>query len=187
MNEQELFRLTDMCDIYFENLLISKERVIKKYADFFASSISIDRRSVSVALHTGSVCFDIVSFITAALACVSFDQTDAESIIASLNVGDMVLYRNERYRWRGSELREGKQYIVLEQDGHGKNGKTTVWALFDTNKSLIRPYYGASELTDGRGIKRNNTNRADFISYMLGVTASEIPSVTGVSSVIVAL
>lgn len=186
MNEQVLFRLTDRCDIYFENSLISKERIIKKYADFFVSSISNDGHSVSVALHTGSVCFDIVSFITAALACVSFDETDAESIIASLNVGDMVLYRNERYRWCGSEFRDGKQYIVLEQDRHGKNGKTTVWALFDTNKSLIRPYYGASELTDGRGIKRKDTNRADFISYVLGVTASEIPSVTGVSTVIVA-
>ena len=40
MNEQVLFRLTDRCDIYFENLLISKEQIIKKYADFFASSIS---------------------------------------------------------------------------------------------------------------------------------------------------
>ncbi|HBV96666.1 MAG: hypothetical protein JL50_16200 [Peptococcaceae bacterium BICA1-7] len=185
-NEQVLFRLTDRCDIYFENSLISKERIIKKYADFFTSSISNDGHSVSVALHTGSVCFDIVSFITAALACVSLDETDAESIIASLNVGNMVLYRNERYRWCGSEFRDGKQYLVLEQDGRGKNGKTTIWVLFDTNKSLIRPYFGASDVTDGRGIKRKDTNRADFISHILGVAASEVPSITGVSTVIVA-
>lgn len=185
-NEQALFRLTDMCGIYFENSLISKEQIIMKYANFFASSISYDGRTISVALHTGSLCFDIVSFITAALACVSFDDADAESVIASLNVGDMVLYRNERYRWCGLEFRDGMQYIVLEQDGHGKNGKTTVWVVFDTNKSLIKPYYGTSELTDGRGIKRKDTNRTDFISYILGITASEIPSVTGVSTVIVA-
>lgn len=185
-NEHVLFRLTDSCDIYFENSLISKERIIKKYADFFTSSISNEGHSVSVALLTGSVCFDIVSFITAALACVSLDETDAESIINSLNVGDKVLYRNERYRWCGSEFRDGKQYLVLEQDGRGKNGKTTIWVLFDTNKSHIRPYYGPSDMTDGRGIKRKGTNRADFISHILGVAASEVPSVTGVSTVIVA-
>ena len=185
-NEQVLFRLTDSCDIYFEKSLISKERIIKKYADFFASSISGDGHSVSVALHTGSVCFDIVSFITAALACVLLDETDAESIISSLNVGDMVLYRNERYRWCGSEFKDGRQYLIIEQDGRGKNGKTTMWVPFDSNKSLIRPYYGASDVTDGRGIKRKNTNRVDFISHILGVVASEVPSVTGVSTVIVA-
>jgi len=185
-NEQVLFRLTDSCDIYFEKSLISKERIIKKYADFFASSISGDGHSVSVALHTGSVCFDIVSFITAALACVLLDETDAESIISSLNVGDMVLYRNERYRWCGSEFKDGRQYLIIEQDGRGKNGKTTIRVPFDTNKSLIRPYHGASDVTDGRGIKRKNTNRADFISHILGVVASEVPSVTGVSTVIVA-
>ena len=185
-NEQVLFRLTDSCDIYFEKSLISKERIIKKYADFFASSISGDGHSVSVALHTGSVCFDIVSFITAALACVLLDETDAESIISSLNVGDMVLYKNERYRWCGSEFKDGRQYLIIEQDGRGKNGKTTIRVPFDTNKSLIRPYHGASDVTDGRGIKRKNTNRADFISHILGVVASEVPSVTRVSTVIVA-
>jgi len=184
-NEQVLFRLTDRCDIYFENSLISKERIIKKYADFFASSVSNVGHSVSVALHTGSVCFDIVSFITAALACVSLDETDTESIIASLSEGDMVLYKSERYRWRGLEFRDGKQYLALEQDGRGKNGKITMWVLFDTNKSLIRPYYGTSEVTDGRGIKRKDTNRADFLAHLLGVTAYEVPSVTGVSTVIV--
>lgn len=184
-NVQVLSCLTDRCDIYFENQLISKERIIKKYADFFVSSLHGDKHSVSVALHTGSVCFDIVSFITAALACVSLDKTDAESIIASLSEGDMVLYRNERYRWRGLEFRDGNQYLVLEQDGRGRNGKTTMWVSFDTNKSLIKPYYGASEVTDGRGIKRKDTNRADFIAHILGVTSSEVPSVTSVSTVIV--
>lgn len=176
----------DRCDIYFDNQLISKERLVKKYADFLASSLFGKEHSVSVALHTGSICFDIVGFITIALASVSLDDTDAESIIASLSEGDMVLYKNERYRWCGREVRNGTQYLVLEQDGRGRNGPMTRSIRFDTNKSLIRPYYGASAVTDGRGIKRKHTNRSDFIAHILDVTPSEIPSVTGVSSVIVA-
>jgi len=133
------------------------------------------------------VCFDIASFIVGALACVLFDETDAESIITSLKTGDLVLFRDKRYRWCGVELKDGKRTsIILEQDGFGKNGNTTLWIPFDANKSLIRPYYGASELTDGRGIKRKGTNRIDFISQILGVKTSEIPSITGVSVVIVA-
>lgn len=184
-NEQVLFCLTDKCDIYFENSLISKEQIVKKYAEFFVSALSGDGRSVSVALHTGSVCFELVSFIIAILACVSLDKTDAESIIASLNEDDIVLFRNERYRWRGLDFRDGTQYIVLEQDGRGKNGKTTLWVPFEANKNLVKPYYGTSNLTDGRGIKRKDNKRADFISHMLGAPVNEIPSITGVSVVIV--
>ena len=107
IDQQVLLRLTENCDIFFEDSLISKELIIQKYADFFATSISSKERSSSVALHTGSVCFDIVTFIMAALACVSMDETDADEIIASLQEGDMVLYKNERYRWRGLETMNG--------------------------------------------------------------------------------
>ncbi len=54
-----------------------------------------------------------------------------------------------------------------------------------TNKSLIKPYYGTSVVTDGRGIRRKNNKRADFISHILGVETTDVPSVTGVSTVIV--
>lgn len=87
-NEQVMFCLTEKCDIYFEDSLISKERIIKMYAGFFESSLTSDGHSISVALHTGSVCFDIISYIMAALACVSLDQTDADAIINSLTIGD---------------------------------------------------------------------------------------------------
>ena len=184
-NDKKRFCLTDKCDIYFENSLISKELIVKKYAEFFMSALSGNGHSVSVALHTGSICFDIVSFIMVALASVSFDRTNSESIIDSLNEGDIVLFRNGRYRWRGLDFRDGTQYITLEQDGRGKNGKTISWIPFEDNKNLIKPYYGTSSLTDGRGIRRQDNKRADFISHILGVPVTEVPSVTGASVVIV--
>ena len=185
-DQQVLFRLTENCDIFFEDSLISKELIIQKYADFFAASISSKERSSSVALHTGSVCFDIVTFIMAALACVSMDETDADEIIATLQDGDMVLYKNERYRWRGIEMMNDRLYLKLEQDGRRGNGVSTNWCPYETSKGFVKPYNGTSDVTDGRGIRKKKSNRTDFISYITGKPISEIPAITGVSAVIVA-
>ena len=184
-DQNKLIRLTEKCGIYFEGSLISKERVVAKYADFLASSLGGGQRSVSIALHTGSVCFDIVSFIAAALVCISFDKTNADEIIALLNSGDMVIYKNARYKWLGIEQMNGRQYIKLQQNGQGKNGPNTSWVLFEENKGLIRPYLGESEITGGKGIKKEKSDRADFITGVFGTSKDEIPSVTGVSMVIV--
>jgi len=185
-DQQVLFRLTENCDIFFEDSLISKELIIQKYADFFAASISSKERSSSVALHTGSVCFDIVTFIMAALACVSMDETDADEIIATLQDGDMVLYKNERYRWRGIEMMNDRLYLKLEQDGRRGNGVSTNWCPYETSKGFVKPYNGTSDVTDGRGIRKKKSNRTDFISYITGKPISEIPAITGVSAVVVA-
>ncbi len=184
--QQVMFRLTEDCDIFFEDSLISKEFIIQKYADFFAASISSKERSSSVTLHTGSVCFDIVTFIMATLACVSMDETDADEIIDALQDGDMVLYKNERYRWRGLEMMYDRLCLKLEQDGRSGSGVSTNWYPYETNKSFVKPYHGTSDLTDGRGIRKKKSNRTDFISHITGKPISEIPAITGVSAVIVA-
>ena len=183
---QVLLRLTENCDIYFEDSLISKELIIQNYIDFFTASITSKERSSSVALHTGSVCFDIVTFVMAALACVSMDETDADEIIASLQDGDMVLYKNERYRWRGIETMNDRLYLKLEQDGRRRNGLSTNWCPYETSKGFVKPYNGTSDVTDGRGIRKKKSNRTDFISYITGKPISEIPAITGISVVIVA-
>ena len=185
-DQQVLFRLNESCDVFFEESLISKETIIQKYADFFAASLSSEKRSSSVALHTGSVCFDIVSFFMAALACVFLDQTDPDEIISALSDGEMVLFKNERYRWCGLETINGRLYMKLEQDGRDKHGPLLSKYLFDANKGFVKPYGGASKVTDGRGIRKQKSNRSDFISYVTGKAESEIPGITGISTVIVA-
>lgn len=185
-DQQILCRLTENCDIFFENSLISKELIIQKHVDFFVKSIFSKGHSSSVALHTGSVCFDIVAFIMAALACVSMDETDADEIIASLNIGDLVLYNNVRHRWLGFDTRNEIQYMKLEQDGKKNYGNTTSWLPVERNKHKIKPYNGTAVTTDGRGIRRKKSNRSDFISYITGKPLSEIPATTSVSAVIVA-
>ena len=194
-NEQALFRLTDVCDIYFEGSLISKERIIKKYADFFAASFSGRKRSVSIALHTGSMCFDVVSLIIAALGCLYIDDSDNNDILEQLQIGNFVLYgkkKQERYIWCGfadqdckpvmeySETLDKRHYAVLEQPTKAARtyAPKIMW-------HLITPYNGESQITDGRGLRKCDASRNDFISYMFGIPQTKVPSVTGVSMVIV--
>jgi hypothetical protein len=187
MNDKQLLlRFIDTCDIYFENLLISKELILQKYADFLAASISSEVHTSSIALHTGSVCFDVITFIMATLACISMDEADADVVIKSLQVGQLVMFKNQRYRWCGLEIKNDQLCLKLEKDGVGKNGKSTFWPPYENNKGLIKPYNGTSDVTDGRGIRKKKSNRSDFISYLTGKPASEIPAITGVSTVIVA-
>lgn len=187
MYEQEtMLRLIENCDIYFENSLISKEMIIQKYADFLAASFFEKERSSCVTLHTGSVCFDVVSFIMTALACISMDQAEPDEIIASVNVGDLVLYKGVRHRWLGIEEKDNKQWMKLEQDAYKNSGATTTWVPFERNKHQIRLYNGVSDETDGKGERWKRTNRTDFISYITGENESDVPRTTGVSAVVVA-
>lgn len=174
------------CTVYFDDCFISSERILEKYLSFFVDSIDSPSRQVGLALHTGSVCFDVVSVVAIALGCLSYNLSTNDDIIASLQPGDMVMYKGQRHRWIGLEQSSGRTYFVLEQDGTGKNGLLRCSYLYENNKHLIQPYYGESTKTDGRGVKRRLTNRESFLSYILDLPLSEIPTQIDASTVVVA-
>lgn len=172
------------CDIYFENALISRECIIEKYLSFFAEAMDPENRTVGFALHTGSVCFDVISVVAIGLGCLSYNLSTNDEIIASLQLDEMVMFKEQRYRWKGIELKNDLKYIVLEQDG--EYGPSKWWIPYDKNKHLITPYYGSSRKTDGRGVKKAKTNREDFISYIFELPISEIPTQINISVVAIA-
>lgn len=178
--------ILNKCDIYYGGALISKEAIIEKYLAFFAKSLVSKERTTNFALHTGSVCFDVISVVAVALGCLSYNLSTNDDIISSLQPNDMVLFKGQRYRWKGTGFEYGSLCMILEQDGKGKNGKTTSYLPLDRNKHLIKPYYGDSQVTDGRGVKKRSTNREDFLSYIFDVDVVEIPTQIDVSVVIVA-
>lgn len=198
-NEQAFLRLMDKCEIYFEDSLISKEQIVQKYAKFFASSFGKQTHSLSVAQHTGSVCFDVVSFLIAALGCLALNETNSDGIIHSFKDGQMVMLtsasgkRKERRYWRGllHKTREhpfetefsdfdNADYAYLEQpEQHSRE-------YIPRNQWYrISPYNGPSTRADGRGIRTVKSDRNEFISYLFEVPVASIPSVIGVSTVIV--
>ena len=170
--------ILNKCDIYYGGALISKEAIIEKYLAFFAKSLASKERTINFALHTGSVCFDVISVVAVALGCLSYNLSTNDDIISSLHPNDMVLFKGQRYRWKGTRFEYGSLCMIIEQDGKGKNGKTTSYLPLERNKHLIKPYYGESLVTDGRGVKKRSTNREDFLSYIFGMDVAEIPNET---------
>ena len=114
--------ILNKCDIYYGDALVSKEAIIEKYLAFFADSLVSKERTVNFALHTGSVCFDVISIVAVALGCLSYNLSTNEDIISALQTDDMILFKGQRYRWKGTKVDSGKLYMVIEQDGKGKNG-----------------------------------------------------------------
>ena len=178
--------ILNKCDIYYGESLISKETIIEKYLSFFADSLVSKERTVNFALHTGSICFDVISVVAVALGCLSYNLSTNDDIIASLQTDDMVMFRGKRYRWKGIKSESGRLYITLEQDGIGKNGKEISYLPLENYKHLIKPYYGDSQTTDGRGVRKKKTNREDFLAFAFDMDMSDIPTQIDVSVVIVA-
>ena len=188
-NDNYMKKILESCEIYYEDSLISNESIMRQYISFFSNVSNQTESKVSFALHTGSICFDAVSVVAVALGCLSLNMQTADDIIESLSFGDLVMFKGEKYRWRGltdSSVVKGAKAMLLEQDGKGKNGLETLETLFERNKHLIKPYYGSSNTTDGRGIRRRKTNREDFLSFVFDTPAAEISVEADTAAVIVA-
>ena len=192
MEKDKIFRaITEKCEIFYGDSLLSSESIIVKYLQFFANQLTQAEHAVSFVFHTGSVCFDVVSVAAIMIGCLAYDMSSNDDILSALIEGDMVLYKGERYRWGGIKklnFRESEpeiEYIVLKQDAKGKNGPFTTLIPYERGKHLVKPYYGTSSVTDGRGIREDKTNRNDFISYILDIPLNDVPTEIGISVVIV--
>ncbi len=87
-----LQRIIDRCDICLDGNVISRELLMSAQSRFVAETIAKDKHNVGVVLHTGSVCYDVIMIAYAAVSNILFNQSDPESVVQSLNPGDLVLY-----------------------------------------------------------------------------------------------
>lgn len=193
MNRDQIVQaIVEKCRIYYDDALISEETIIKQYLQFFAKQINTEERTSGFSFHTGSFCFDIAAVAAVAVGAFAYNLSGNDDILRSLNIDDMVLYKGERYRWGGivpysfSSTSPAIDYMVLHQDAKGKNGSSKSQIPYDRNKHLVKPYFGSSMKTDGRGIRKVSTNRNDFISYILQIPIEQVPTTLDVSVVIVA-
>lgn len=180
-------KLIDKCDLYFEGHIISKELLIKNYADFLASNFE-KKHNVAISLHTGSVCFDIITILFTAISNIMYNQDNAEDFVLSLNIGEMVLYKKTRCRFEGitilpgETLRRAILYSENKRQGRVEGCKDFVredwW-----NK--ISPYNGDATNLDARGIRTDSKKRNDFLTSVFEMGTDEIPAFIEKSSVIV--
>ena len=180
-------KLINKCDLYFDGHIISKELLVKNYANFLAGNFE-KKHNIAISLHTGSVCFDIVTILFTALSNIMYNQDNAEDFVLSLNVGDMVLYKKTRCKFEGittlpcETLRRAILYSENKRQGRVEGCRDFVredwW-----NK--ISPYNGDAKKLDARGIRTDNKKRNDFLASVFEMSDDEIPAFIDRSSVIV--
>lgn len=180
-------KLIEKCDLYFEGHIISKELLVKSYADFLAGNFE-KKHNVAIALHTGSICFDIITVLFTAFSNIMYNQDNAEDFVLSLETGDMVLYKKTRCKFEGIITMSGEKFrravLYSETKRHGR---------IEGNRDYVKeewwykisPYNGDSQNLDARGIRTDSKKRNEFLASVLEMTADEIPAFIEKSSVIV--
>lgn len=184
-------KLIDNCDLYFESHIISKELLVKNYAEFLASNFE-KKHNVVISLHTGSVCFDIVTVLATVFSNILYDQLTIDYFIESLMPGEILLNNKERCRFEGiadpcitsdgTTIKRIK--IVTESVSKGKKTEVTTW-LPQSKWNQLKPYHGDSTRLDARGVRADNKKRNDFLTSVFGMNPNEIPAFIEKSSVIV--
>lgn len=186
-NRLEYMRqIINSCDIVLEGSVISKERLLQEYADYLGETVWTEKRRVDVLLHTGSMCFDAISLIFAAVSCWKHNTKTPDEVIASLEIGDTVVFGGKRCIYKGKLIISGQTCVKLESHrrDHGLLLIDNNY-IAQANWAKITPYYGESTRMDGRGIRINKSKRKEFLSKILDLPQSQIPSITDASTVVV--
>ena len=190
-------RIITQYDLYIEENVFSKEQLIRSFAKFISSTSERDKHNTGFVMHTGSICFDALAIIYAAVSCMIYNESDTEKIISSLKPGDMILYTRDkrtvkgvfkgfcnfvRSKWKDVESYENAEYIKLVSE---KREREDVICVPKKLWNCIAPYLGDSSNTDGRGIRRISGLRNVFYTQVLDIKKEDIPSVVAASAVIV--
>ena len=184
-------QLINNCDLYFEGHIISKELLIKNYADFLANNFE-KKHNVAISLHTGSVCFDIITILISMFSNIICDQLTIDDFIENLTLGSILLNGKERCRFEGfaephikpdgSIVKRIK--IITESVQHGQ--KTETATLLPQSKWIqLKPYNGPATRLDARGVRADNKKRNNFLTSVLEMDPKEIPAFIEKSSVVV--
>lgn len=182
-------KIINKTDILLNGSVISRDVLLKNFGKFITDIGIREEHSVGVAMHTGSICFDVITVTYAALWCLLHNESNSEELIHALENDEMVLYGNtkkERYVYKGfvdgKTLKSdyaGKQFIKLLQDSG------TVTYVPQAMWRHIEPYKGTAKKADGRGIRKKSNVRELFFTNVLEYELSNIPSVIDASIVLV--
>ena len=176
--------LLEKCEIYLDGALISKENLLEKHLSFFAESMQSQKKPTGFALHTDNVCFDALSIVAVSIGCLSYSAVTIDDILATLKEDDYVIYKDQRYRWKGTEEVNGITHFRLLKDGVGFNSPLKLLLPYEEYKQRIKPYYGTAQKTNGVGVKTITTNREEFLAYIFDRPIDEIPPQIDVAVVI---
>ena len=188
---ESMKKLIDKCDLYFEGHIISKELLVKNYADFLACNFE-KKHNVAISLHTGSICFDIITVLFTAVSNIIYNHDNTEDFIDSLEIGETVQYKKKMYVFEGFaepfKLANGKlmRYIKLSSYRMERGNRCNDTDMVpETMWNLVKPYHGEAKKPGITVAKQDGLKRSEFLSSVFEMDPDEIPAFIEKSSVIV--
>ncbi len=191
-------KIINKCDLYIEDNLFSKELLMQSFGSFLAATSDKGAHNTGFVLHTGSVCFEALAFIYAAVSCMIYSESDTDDIISELRTDDTVIYTRDKKpvkaMFKGFFVGIGKytdnpdEATLIKLVSERKNrGRIEQDIQYVPKKfwNRISPYQGVSTGLSQHGLRRTNGLRDVFYMSVLGYSRDEIPSVIGTSTVIV--
>ena len=174
--EEQLKLLVDRCTILYQGAPIPNSVILGDYLNYLNNTYK-DR--FCVALHTGSIFFDVLTVFHSILSPMLHAMVSNDSVIESLRPGDLfIMFKTKRCIFQSIEEIDGEKYITYIEEEAKLNGtgecKSRI--LYDKGKSQIRKYNGESKKLGGTGIRTKRTNRTDFLSWFLDVEDDDIPT-----------
>ena len=158
-------KLIEKCDLYFEGHIISKELLVQNYADFLAGNFE-KKHNVAIALHTGSICFDIVTVLFSAMSNIVYNMDSAEDYINSLEIGEKVQYKSRMYEFGGFDTPGVYGKTIRLTYNYKDHGLTLFGSeiIPESEWNLLKPYRGGAKQT-GRKVSQNDSRKRNaFIS-----------------------
>ena len=181
--EKAVRSILEKCVIKLNGATISREAISQSFLSYLSDVSTQHEHNVGITLHTGTIIFDALAVLWAAVSSMLANETSPEELVRSLRAGeDLVTYgKMGRCRFEGIVDKFGMLNAKLVQDDRYQNTyyvPSTMW-------SRITPYQGKSKRLDGRGSKSQGTKRKKFYTDVLNIRESNIPSITDTSTVFV--
>ncbi|EGO63407.1 DrmE family protein [Acetonema longum] len=184
MDNTPILSMMKKCDILFENESISNGLLISTFSYYMSSLMHSTKKDSGIIYHTGSSIFDLLLTTFAALSCLVYDELTPQELVASLNPGDIIIYKD---RTRAEFLGIDEKGFVKIQYGStkGKYQSPITETISPASFYKIKPYQGEATILDGRGILNDSKAKIDFLQSAFETELSDISSVTKKSVVVV--
>lgn len=181
--EKAVRNILEKCVIRLDGEVISKEAISQSFLSFLSEVSAQHEHNIGIVLHTGSIIFDALAVLWAAISSMLANETSPEDLVRSLRAGeDLVEYANYgRCRFEGIFEENGMIKALLIQNNQTRDSYHVPASLW----SKITPYQGKATKLDGRGARSGKAKRKKFYTEVLNVKERDIPSVTDVSTVFI--
>lgn len=152
--------------------------ILKDNSNFLMDNL-LEERSRTICFHAGTYLLPIITSVIMGLYCYSSNQTIPEEIVKNLKPGAYVIFNGSRGIFTGFDV-EGRAIVKQTEQA-----SPLINYIPTSRFHLIKPYYGDATTLNGKGIRGILTQKQNFLSDLLDVDKSELPTELSNSIVIV--